>query len=134
MNGWIYRWGPAILLMTIIFIASATPGSSMPELGYWDYVVKKGGHMLGYALLAASYYHALCGEKNAPKWRFILAMFLTILFAASDEYHQKFTPGRSASPIDVGIDTAGGLIGFAVSHRAGRRKNLNSEIQKRDIA
>jgi VanZ family protein len=103
-------------------------------LGYLDYFAKKGGHMLGYALLAACYYHALCGGGNAPKWRFILAMFLTILFAASDEFHQKFTPGRSASPIDVGIDTAGGLIGLVTSHWACRRKNLNSEIQKRDIA
>jgi VanZ family protein len=106
----------------------------MPELGYWDYFAKKGGHMLGYGLLAASYYHALGGIKHSPKWRFIMALTLAVLFAASDEFHQKFTPGRSASPVDVGIDTLGGIIGLVVSHRAGGRKALNSEIQKRDIA
>jgi VanZ family protein len=112
MKTCIYRWGPAIVLMVIIFLASATPGSKIPEFGYWDLFVKKGGHMIGYALLAAAYYHALNNGKGGTRLQFILAIGIAALYAASDEWHQKFTPGRNASLADVGIDVIGGLIGI----------------------
>jgi VanZ family protein len=111
MRAWIYRWGPAILFMAIIFFASATPGSEIPTFGYWDFFAKKGGHMLGYALLAAAFCHALNKERGNAKLRIALAVCLTVLYAASDEWHQKFTSGRNASLVDVGIDTVGSLIG-----------------------
>jgi VanZ family protein len=134
MKSWISRWGPAILVMTIIFIASGTPGSSLPEFGYADLLAKKGGHLLGYALLAAFYYRAFVLQHPAPRRRFLLALGLTILYAASDEYHQTFTPGRNASPIDVSIDTAGGLIGIAVIQWIQKHFSRNTEIQKRKTA
>jgi VanZ family protein len=98
--------------MAIIFIASATPGSEIPGFGRWDEFFKKGGHMLGYALLATTLYHALNNSKGSIKLKFILVLCLVALYAASDEFHQKFTPGRTASFRDVGIDVAGGLIGI----------------------
>jgi VanZ family protein len=109
-----YRWGPAIVIMAIIFIASATPGSDIPGFGDWDEFFKKGGHMLGYALLAAAFCHALNNRKSSIKLKFILVLCIVALYAASDEFHQRFTPGRTASFRDVGIDVAGGLIGIAV--------------------
>lgn len=121
MKGWLFRWGPAILLMGIIFIASATPGSEIPQLGVWDFIAKKGGHLFGYALLAAAYFHALRGDKRAEKRQVVLALLLTALYAASDEWHQTFIPGRSGSPVDVGIDFAGGAIGVFVSHAIRQR-------------
>jgi VanZ family protein len=39
-----------------------------------------------------------------------LSLILTIAYAASDEFHQSFTAGRNASPVDVSIDSAGALI------------------------
>ena len=95
MKSWIYRWGPAIVIMAIIFIASATPGSDIPGFGDWDEFFKKGGHMLGYALLATAFYHALNSSKRSIKLKFILVLCLVALYAASDEFHQRFTPGRS---------------------------------------
>jgi VanZ family protein len=134
MKSWIYRWGPAILVMTIIFVASDTPGSSLPEFGYCDLLAKKGGHMLGYALLAASYYRAFGRKQHTPRRRFLLALGLTIFYAALDEYHQTFTPGRNASPIDVAIDTLGGLVGIAMIQWIQRRFSRNPEIRKRKTA
>jgi hypothetical protein len=104
MKNWLYRWGPALLFMAIIFMASATPGSEIPGFGFWDIFAKKSGHLIGYALLAAAYCHALNNGKRTPKWLFVLALCMTALYAASDEWHQKFTPGRSPSLLDVGID------------------------------
>lgn len=114
MKSWIYRWGPAIFIMAIIFIASSTPGSDIPGFGHWDEFFKKGGHMLGYALLASAVYHALSNSRSSIKLQFVLVLCIVALYAASDEFHQRFTPGRSPSFRDVGIDVAGGLIGVAV--------------------
>jgi VanZ family protein len=36
-----------------------------------------------------------------------VAFALSSLYAASDEFHQTFVEGRSGSPVDWAIDTAG---------------------------
>ena len=77
--------------------------------------------MLGYALLAAAFYHALNNSKRSIKRQFILVLCIVALYATSDEFHQRFTPGRSPSFRDVGIDVAGGLIGIAVMRFVQRR-------------
>lgn len=115
------RWGPAILVMGLIFIASNTSGSDIPEFGIFDLLVKKGGHMLGYALLAASFFHGLDNGNRTPRFLLISAVLLAILYAASDEFHQSFTPGRSPAFNDVGIDTLGSVIGIAVLYFLRRR-------------
>ncbi len=47
-RGQISRWGPAVLMMAVIFTASSFPSRDLPSFGLWDRLVKKGGHMLGY--------------------------------------------------------------------------------------
>ena len=42
----------------------------------------------------------------------ILALFLAIAYALSDEWHQSFVPGRSATLSDVMVDASGALIGL----------------------
>jgi len=108
------RWTPAILIMTVIFIASSTPGNDIPGFGGWDTIVKKGAHMAGYALLAMTYLHALSISAKTNRLVFIIAILLAALYAATDEFHQSFTPGRHPSIGDVGIDALGALIGTAI--------------------
>jgi VanZ family protein len=98
-------------MMIAIFVASATPGTDLPDFGTWDFDVKKGGHMLGYALLAMSYLHALANSHRITRRLLVLAIVLAGLYAVTDEIHQLFTPGRTSSPIDVAIDTVGAAIG-----------------------
>jgi VanZ family protein len=112
MKDWIWRCGPAIVVMGLIFAASATPGSDLPKFGAWDAIAKKGGHMLGYALLSASYFHVINNGKKIKVSQFFLAVILTILYSVTDEFHQLFTPGRTASPIDVCIDATGSFVGL----------------------
>ena len=114
MKTWISRLWPAVAVMSVIFIASGIPGSDLPQFGFWDTIVKKGGHMTGYAMLAASYMHAIHRTKSFKPPQLLAAFCLTILYAVSDEWHQSFTPGRSPSFLDVVIDGAGGLIGLAL--------------------
>ncbi len=42
------------------------------------------------------------------------ALLLSIVYAAADEVHQLFVSGRSGSPVDVMIDTAGALLALVV--------------------
>lgn len=99
------RWLPALVLMIVIFLVSSRPGDGLPNFHDWDYFVKKGGHAVGYGLLALSYLHAL------PKRNYVLAWLLAILYSATDEFHQSFVPGRHPSATDVLVfDNLGALI------------------------
>ena len=114
MKDWLWHWGPAIIVMVIIFIASATPGSDLPKFGTWDLFAKKGGHMLGYALLASAYVHGMNKGGKTSFLKLMAAVCLAGLYAASDEFHQRFTPGRTPSIYDVCIDTVGAGIGVSI--------------------
>ena len=112
MRAW--KWGPSLLVMALIFLASSTPGSELPSFGIWDTLVKKGGHILGYALLGAAYLHGLTFARSLCRRSLFLAILFAGLYAITDELHQSFTPGRTPSPIDVGIDTIGAALGVGV--------------------
>jgi VanZ family protein len=114
MKIWIRRLWPAVAVMSLIFIASGIPASDLPQFGFWDMIVKKGGHMTGYAMLSASYLYAINRSRSIRPLPFLASFCLTILYAVSDEWHQSFTPGRSPSLLDVLIDGTGGLIGLAL--------------------
>lgn len=91
------RWFPALLIMIVIFAFSSQPGDNLPSFRGWDYLAKKGGHFTGYGLLALSYFHLL--KYNKKQYR--LAWLLALAYAATDEFHQSFVPGRHASIFDV---------------------------------
>ncbi len=131
MKAWIRRWGPAILMMGIIFAASSVPGENLPNLGRFDFDLKKGGHMLGYAMLAASYLRALAGEGISTRRHWVAAILLAGIYAVTDEFHQSFTPGRTATPVDVLIDTAGAAIGIFIYLRG---VNLTGRLRNSRIA
>ena len=114
------RWFPALLVMLTIFAFSSQPKDNLPDFLSWDYVVKKAGHMLGYGLLALSYFHLLKWGKK----RYWLAWFMAIIFSATDEFHQSFVPGRGASVFDVIIfDNLGAMIGLWLHSLFARRGN-----------
>ncbi len=111
LKPWVRRWAPAVLLMAAIFLFSARPSTQLPDFGVWDSVVKKGGHMLGYGLLALAYWWGLELEPGR-RW---LAWGLAICYAITDEFHQSFVPGRHASAIDVFVfDDLGAVLGLAL--------------------
>ena len=93
----VFRWLPACIVMLIIFGFSSIPSTEMPDLGQWDIMVKKGGHILGYGLLALAFWHGLHYDRQ----RLWLAFLLAILYAISDEFHQSFVPGRHPSWVDA---------------------------------
>jgi VanZ family protein len=102
------RWLPVLVWACVIFAFSSIP-SLNSGLGTWDYVLRKGAHMTEYAILVV----LLVRATGSYAWAF----GLTVAYAASDEFHQTFVRGRHGSPIDVGIDAAGALIGLGLLRR-----------------
>jgi VanZ family protein len=84
-------------------VAEAFPGSSLDWL--------KVGHAIGYFGLGIA---VLYGLSMRWRWSPSLALILCCLYAFSDEFHQLFTPGRTASARDILIDTLAAFRGVAV--------------------
>lgn len=81
-----------------------------------DHIIRKGAHMTEYALLSLAIAWPLWISK--PRLRgtklAIVAIGITVIYAATDEYHQTLVAGRSGELRDVFIDSIGACIGFIV--------------------
>jgi len=120
---------PPILYAILIFILSSLPGKSLPKIGSWNYLI----HfieffILGY-LIKRAFFVNIGGrisffslfKKNKTRLAIIssrrlitafsLSIFLGILYAALDEYHQSFISGRVASLSDFLFDSLGIIFG-----------------------
>jgi len=71
--------------------------------------LRKLGHVVEYGILAALWLRALRPGRGAAVW----AVVLSALYAALDETRQSLVPNRTASPLDVAIDTAGAFVAVA---------------------
>ena len=78
--------------------------------------MRKLGHVAGYAVLCLSLVVG-AGRPRRPA-RCVSAAAISLLYAASDEYHQTFVENRTGTPVDVAIDAAGIAIAcLAISWR-----------------
>jgi VanZ family protein len=132
------RWIPTAFFAVTIFLFSATPGDevaasfdtltatvqavataqttpspspSQPPAPAPEIDWLKVGHGIGYFCLGVSVLYALSPRS---RWSPSLALILCSLYSFTDEIHQMFTPGRSASSKDILLDTLAALIGVAV--------------------
>jgi VanZ family protein len=101
-------WLPPLLLMAVIFGASAQP-SLDSGLGAADLVGRKLVHFAEYALLTVLWWRVFA-RGSEPGRSAVAALVVASLYALTDEYHQSFVEGRHASPLDWGIDTAGASL------------------------
>ena len=99
-------------------------------LGAINHVVRKGGHFCEFALLACTFVLHLLVLKKKEKYLLFAPIILSALYAATDELHQLFIPGRSCQLSDVLLDSCGAATGsvfFAIfmvlySHHKKKRK------------
>ena len=99
-------WAPVVLWAALIFALSSLSDLGT-GLGTWDLVLRKIAHAAEFAVLGGLLLRALRHE--------LPALALGVAYAASDELHQHFVPGRTGAVLDVAIDTVGvvfGLIGW----------------------
>lgn len=140
-------WIPAVLMAIVIFGFSSQDGvesgglsykvadvliSGVEKLGLADvcdddrevmieklqYPIRKCAHISEFAVFTilvviAFYVNKLHGTKL-----YMISWLSGVLFAATDEFHQLYVPGRCGSFVDVCIDSTGCLIGVFVAFMA----------------
>jgi VanZ family protein len=75
------------------------------------YLMRKAGHLTEYAILAALLFRAIRRDRTGWNWRWAAAAIaIAALYAATDEFHQSFVPGRTPSVWDVLLDTTGASL------------------------
>jgi VanZ family protein len=128
-------WLPVLIWMALIFSGSSDshsyehssrlvepflhwlfPKMSQDNIERIHHGIRKCGHLAEYAILALLVWRALhLSKNNLPPWSWPKVggtLLIVFLYAASDEFHQRFVPTRTALVSDVFIDTAGGAIGL----------------------
>lgn len=134
-----------IAWMTVIFLLSHQPKEDSEKTSHlamlllqWlhidlhtmsisqaQWVIRKSAHITEYFIL----FRLAIGvvkEYVFPVQRAILYTLLgCILYAASDEFHQWFIPGRGACVQDVAIDSIGVLLSATLFYIFGKRKSTN---------
>ncbi len=126
----VLRWVPVTILTSAIFKGSTESGSVQKTSGFLGpllrslfpnagaeiheflhILIRKGGHVTVYGILACAFWFALGsfrGISLSTRSRWVL--LLCTLYAAADEFHQSFYPMRGASVYDVGLDFLGATL------------------------
>jgi len=105
------------------FLRWLAPSISDDRIDAVRMVIRKGGHVTEYVVLALLLWRALRPVPMPAKWPVGTATWawaLATLYAASDEWHQSFVPSRQGSILDVGIDSSGALLGLLGVYWIGR--------------
>ena len=105
----------AILYMALMSYLSSIPGGSFPGSGSLsEQIISNLCHIPEYGLLTFLWLKALVRRGNADTFSMVNILILigVLVFSVSDEIHQSFVPGRSASLMDIGLDGLGALTGL----------------------
>jgi VanZ family protein len=144
-------WLPVLVWATVIFIGSGDALSSsntsrfltpliqsiFPRLPHESvdalmFATRKLGHVAEYGILSTLCWRAvhrpLSGGIRGWSWRHAgIALAMSALYAATDEFHQMFVASRSGSPWDVLTDTCGAAAGvltvWGITRLAGLRRS-----------
>lgn len=81
-----------------------------------DYPIRKAAHMTEYAILGLLSFAFVTSMGKKGKVAYLMALGITVAYAATDEFHQLFVQGRSGRFMDVCIDTTGAVIGLLLLH------------------
>lgn len=117
MNSPIVRWIFVVVWMGVIFAFSHQANSSEKTavvFGGFNIFARKMGHISEFGVLFLLIRFALSKHIELKKAT-LGAVLLAVLYAASDEWHQSFVPGRSACVEDVMLDSSAVLLTFFFS-------------------
>ena len=110
-------------MMLAIFLFSARPANITP-LNLLEQIIYKGGHVVGYGMLAWSIWRAFEFQGNR-RW---LTWILAVLYAVTDEYHQSFVHGRHPTAFDVLVyDNIGALLSLWLTAKLIKQKQPASQ-------
>lgn len=96
-------WLPVIIWASVIFYLSSLKQVSTLSFFVYDFFLKKLAHVSEYAILYVLIF-------RATQKKYLLSFSLVMLYAVTDEIHQSFVPGRTATALDLGFDLSGSNI------------------------
>lgn len=88
----------------------------------FNHILRKNAHFFSYLLLGILTLNALLSSGKDGYKCIGLAFLICLLYAASDEFHQTFIPGRGGQVKDVIIDSGGALVGIGLKFMKGKVK------------
>lgn len=138
-------WIPAIVMAMVIFGFSKQDGEESSGLSYKaadmiltvcdkagmvdyndnnrdsmieavQFPIRKAAHMTEYAVLSVLVMLALIVDGIKGIRLPVIAAIIAVAFAATDELHQRYVPGRYGCVRDVLIDAAGSIIGLVIAY------------------
>jgi VanZ family protein len=132
---WLRYWWPALVWAVVIsgfstgaFSSANTshfiipilrfflPHAAPETLDFLHHIIRKCGHLTEYFILSMLILRGIrAGEKGLYLRWVLVTILIVACYAALDEYHQSFVPGRTAAVGDVIIDTTGGIAAQIVA-------------------
>jgi VanZ family protein len=114
-------WAPVVAYMGLLFVASSLSSIPSPPGGLTD----KHEHFFFYGILAGLTLRALAkGEwRHVTLGAVLGAILISSAYGVSDEWHQRFVPGRDYELLDMAADAigstlaAGGLWAWSILRR-----------------
>jgi len=107
----------------IFYMSSQSKPPPIPLIeGFLDRVEwsDKIKHFIGYAVLGGLIWRSL-GDGCSSWRRFWLAIGISAVYGATDEFHQRFVIGRSCDFCDWAADVIGASVGAMIMLKGGAR-------------
>ncbi len=108
----VWAWSPAIVLMVLIFVVSSASDPPALPGGLSDV----NAHAVVYAVLGMLVLRGLASGRclGITGGAAVAAVVVTSFYGLSDEFHQSFVPGRTATARDLVADTVGAFLGVGI--------------------
>ncbi|UFT98566.1 VanZ family protein [Radiobacillus kanasensis] len=110
---------PFVDEISFVYHHSEVSTAALGIHGFIEFFIRKGAHVTIFCLLMLAFYIALSKTYRTSYW---LPLFLTVIYAISDEFHQSLTPNRTPYVGDVILDTIGTSIGVLLISMVRKRK------------
>lgn len=121
IRGHVAAWAPAAVFAGLIFFGSSRAWS-VPTEGATHVLLAKSVHVLEYGLLCALVRRALVRTGSLERRASMIAFVATVAYGATDELHQRLTPGRTPSPLDLLPDAIGAAAALAAIYAVGKKR------------
>ena len=106
------QWGPPVLWAAFILLLTSIPGSDLPHVSFLSFHSSdKVVHGTMYGIFAWLATRSLVRSGRPLRQAVLIVLLGIALFAALDEWHQQFIPGRSMDVFDWLADISGATIG-----------------------
>lgn len=106
---------PVIQKMLLMIFPGADKYLNPQQIHSVDVFIRKSAHVTEYAILSILAFRAFrCGRERFTNSLVYGTFLFCFIYAATDEFHQRYYSSRGASVADVFIDAGGILLGLCL--------------------